>query len=289
MTVVERGIGLREEIDISVYKNSSFYEAVIRIINPTEKTVNYAHWINPQWAPGGQNELTDNTEFIIPTDQILIPERFKDNLGESPQDWNKSKLRFIKGWDKGWGDIMADGLKHGFYSAYSHDMQEGVVRVFDKEINPGVDIWTYGYHPRSPHGIPMGSGKENNGYVEIWGGTSKLYPDERHPISPGEVVEWKEWMYPYHKTGGLKYANKDISVNIVQDNITGELLLGICPSSPFEKIYCRIEDGNNIRFEKKLNIAPDKPYFEKIKIDGKVTGIMSLVHDTDTIAVIDIE
>jgi len=36
----------------------------------------------------------------------------------------------------------------------------------------------------------MGSGTENKGYVEMWGGTSKYYTDERHPIGPGEMIEW---------------------------------------------------------------------------------------------------
>ena len=33
------------------------------------------------WTPGGHNELTDNTELIIPTERIVIPERWQANLG----------------------------------------------------------------------------------------------------------------------------------------------------------------------------------------------------------------
>lgn len=85
---------------------------------------------------------------------------------------------------------MANKINHGFYSVYSHDEEEGVVRIFDPRINPGVDIRTYDYRPKVPKGIPMGSGTENKGYVEMWGGTSKYYPDERHTIGPGEMIEW---------------------------------------------------------------------------------------------------
>ena len=31
---------------------------------------------------------------------------------------------------------MADGLTAGFYSAYSHDAEEGIVRVFDPKKLP---------------------------------------------------------------------------------------------------------------------------------------------------------
>jgi hypothetical protein len=259
MSVTEQGTGLQETIDVALYPDRSFYEARIRISNPTSKVVQYAHWINPQWAPGGRNELTDNTEFIIPTERILIPERFRESLGQSPQDWSSSRLRFIKGWDREWGDLMADGLRHGFYSAYSHDEDEGVVRVFDKDKNPGVDIWTYGFHPRPPGEIPMGSGAENKGYVEMWGGTSKLYPDERHPLRPGEAIEWTEWMFPYHRTGGLTYATEDVAIHLARERDRRKVTLGICPSRTMEGVRCLLEVNDKILFDGLISIAPDRP------------------------------
>ena len=256
MSVVERGTGLEEDIDIVLYPDRSYYEAHIRITNPTEEVVQYAHWINPMWTPGGHNELTDNTEFIIPTESILIPEWWQANLGPSPQEWATSKLRFINGWD-GAGDLMADGLNEGFYSAYSHDEEEGVVRIFDKDINPGMDMWTYGYH--TTH-IPMGSGAPNKGYAEMWGGTSKLYPDERHPIAPGEVIEWTEWMYPYQRTGGLTYANRDVALHFVKYVEDGTATLGLCPSKRFDSVQCMITSGDVLLFEDTLELAPDQPF-----------------------------
>lgn len=261
MSVIEKGTGLTEDIDISIYPDRSYYETRISIANPTDKTVMFAHWINPQWVPGGENELTDNTEFIIPTDQILIPDRFQKNLGESPQNWETSRLRFIKGWDKGWGDLMADGLEYGFYSAYSHDKEEGVVRVFDEDINPGCDIWTYGYHTDR---IPMGSGAKNKGYAEMWGGTSKTYPDERHPIKPGEVIEWTEWMYPYHNTGGLTFADKNMAVNLTGDAKSSKTILGLYSTGQFKNVECSVYSGDNLLFNGTINITPDKPFKQTI-------------------------
>jgi hypothetical protein len=54
--------------------------------------------------------------------------------------------------------------------------------------NPGVDVWTYGFHPRD---IPMGSGAPNKGYAEMWGGTVATFPHERRPLAPGESVAWR--------------------------------------------------------------------------------------------------
>jgi hypothetical protein len=266
LAVLESGTALREEIDFSVAPGCAAFEARVRIINPTEKTVEYAHWINPQWAPGGWNELTDNTEFIIPTDEIIIPERFRAALGPSPQTWATSPLRFIKGWDRGWGDLMAGELQEGFFGAYSHDEQEGVVRVFDKEINPGVDVWTYGYHPKPPGQIPMGSGAPNRGYVEMWGGTSKTFPDERKPLGPGESIEWTEWMAPFHLTGGLTTADKDFAVQFSAGAGEGRGRLAVCPTRAFSDLRLRLQSGDRAVWETRASMSPDRPF--EVSIDG---------------------
>ncbi len=232
MQVEELGTGLRETIDVSLYPARAYYEARIRIANPTDMTVHYAHWVNPQWTPGGHNELTDNTEFIIPTEKILIAGKWQENMGPSPQPWAGNRYRFIKGWAK-MGDLMADDLTEGFYSAYSHDEEEGIVRVFDKEKTPGVDVWSYGYRTTR---IPMGSGAPNKGYVEMWGGTSKLYPDETRPLHPGASVEWTEWMYPYHGTKGLTFADRELAVNFRLDPSVRRLVLGVCPSGEWRGV-----------------------------------------------------
>ncbi|MCK4772951.1 MAG: DUF5107 domain-containing protein [Candidatus Latescibacteria bacterium] len=259
MSVTERGTGLEEHIEISLYPDRSFYEARIQIVNPTSETVEFAHWINPQWTPGGRNELTDNTEFIIPTELILIPDRFRDSLGESPQEWYASRLRFIKGWDRGSGDLMADGITHGFYGAYSHDEEEGVVRVFDKEKTPGVDIWTYGYRPTQPRGIPMGSGADNKGYAEMWGGTSRLYPDERRPIRPGETIAWTEWMYPFRGTGGLSYANAEVAVCIQLDAGNRLVRLGIDATRPLNGVQAILTSGADTLLAGTIDLVPGSP------------------------------
>ena len=276
MSVVEPGTGLREEVDISVFPGRAGFEARVRIANPTKKTAAYAHWINPQWAPGGWNGLTDNTEFIIPTDDIIVPERFRASLGPSPQRWASSPLRFIKGWDKGWGDLMAAELREGFFGAYSHDEQEGVVRVFDKDLNPGVDVWTYGYHPEPPRQIPMGSGAANRGYVEMWGGTSKTFPDERRPLEPGKSVEWTEWMAPFQLTGGMTAADRNFAVRFAREAGSGRGRLAICPARAFADLRLRLSAGDRVLWEARSAMSPDRP-FEALVDGGEAAGPLTLV------------
>ena len=274
MRVQERGTRLEETLDVSVYPGKAYYEAAITLTNPTDRTVQYAHWINPQWTPGGHNELTDSTEFILPTDRILIEERWQKNMGPSPQNWAGNPLRFISGWKK-MGDLMTDGLNEGFYSAYSHDEEEGIVRVFDKEKTPGADIWTYGYHTTR---IPMGSGAPNKGYAEMWGGTSKLYPNERHPLEPGASIHWIEWMYPYQATKGLTFADRDLAVNFKVYGAKKRAVLGLCPSGAWRGeagLWVAPAEGKSLLADEHalrtwpLQLSPEKPFFEVIDLSER--------------------
>ena len=263
MQVEEPTSGLHESIDLSVYPGGAFFEADIRIWNPAPDTAYFAHWINPQWTPGGQNELTDDTEFIVPTRQILVEERWQANMGPSPQVWPGNRLRHIRNWGK-MGDFMADGLEEGFFSAYSHDAEEGVVRVFDPISNPGFDMWTYGFHPTT---IPMGSGAPNKGYAEMWGGTVKTFPHELRPLAPGASLAWTEWMYPYQQTGGLTYANQHAALTCLLSDDGLNLDIAICPPRSLKNAVMRLQIDGRTQMRQPFTAAPDAPYRTSIALE----------------------
>lgn len=251
---------LEESIDLSIHPHSASFEADIRLWNPGADTVYFAHWVNPMWVPGGRNELTDSTELIIPTRRILIEERWQANLGPSPQLWGGNPLRYIRGWRM--GDIMADGLLAGFFSAYAHEAEEGVVRIFDPLANPGVDVWTYGFEPRD---IPMGSGAPSKGYVEMWGGTVARFPDERRPLAPGASMAWTEWIYPYQQTGGLSYANRIAAVNC---RLTEKgIWIALCPTRPLEQAILELRAGGRTLVRQPFQAAPDRPFQTSLDLE----------------------
>jgi len=260
MQIVEPTTGLHERIDINVYPGLASFEADIRIWNVTADTISFAHWVNPMWAPGGQNELTDNTEFIIPTERILIEERWQANMGPSPQIWKGNPLRFIRNWGK-MGDLRAGGLTAGFYSAYSHDAEEGVVRVFDPLKTPGMDMWTYGYHPTD---IPMGSGGPNNGYAEMWGGTVEHFPDEVRPLAPGASLTWTEWMYPYQGTAGLTFANRELAANCSISDEGDSLFVALCPVRRLTSAALEVRSASRTIHYETFSASPEAPHSKRL-------------------------
>jgi hypothetical protein len=244
MKVKELRYGLEETIDISIYPDKSYYEAEITIENPTDDPVNFQHWINPMWAPGGQGEITVHTEFIMPTRQVYITERKFNNwmLDYHPQRsrtqyYDDSPLRFLEGW-KSIGDLLAGELEHGFYSAFSHNENEGIVRVFPKDKNPGCNIWAWGINPVSKTRRRFSGSEKCRGYVEMWGGVTHGF-DKYYCLNPGDVISWKEWMYPFHQTKGLHYGNKDFTVTFTRLP-GGKHTLRFCPGGDLSKIECKV-------------------------------------------------
>ncbi|HYF34222.1 MAG TPA: DUF5107 domain-containing protein, partial [Prosthecobacter sp.] len=212
MRVLEPKTKLEQSVLISMVPESAAFEAEIKIRNTSDRVVRFSHWVNPMWSPGGRNELTANTEFIVASEQMLVAERDFTAwmLGHRVQPWRDNPLRFAANW-RDIGDLAAVRLTNGFYSAFCHAQNEGVARVFDHRACPGMNIWTWGFPP-PPQRQKEYSLTPNLGYVEMWGGTVPDFSDAAlKPIGPGESVTFTEWMYPYRQTGGLTVATKDLA------------------------------------------------------------------------------
>ena len=273
MEVTEPGTGLEETLDVSLVPDRTGFELRVAVRNPTRRAARFAHWINPQWTPGGRNELTDNTEIVIPTDTILVAPRWQPNMGASPQAWAGNGYRFIRGWAR-MGDLMADGVRSGFYGAFSHEEDEGIVRVFDPELTPGVDVWTYGFHPS---GIPMGSEARSRGYVEMWGGTSRIYATETQPLAPGDSVTWVEWMYAFQGTRGLTFADRDLAVNFALDTARPAGVVAVAASRPWRgdaelRVEGRPGAAGRVLERWRLDLAPGRAFARELDGVGRWGG-----------------
>jgi hypothetical protein len=196
------------------------------------------------WVPGGRGEITPETEFVIPTKQVFVTERpFNEWMldyhpaRERLQDYADSPMRFQRGW-KNIGDLLAWKLEHGFYAAFSHEVDEGIVRVFPKEICPGANIWAWGENP-APGLRKHYSGSETNlGYVEMWGGITPGF-DKYHRLGAGESLSWTESMYPFIETKGLHFADEDFALAFSREK-EREVTVRLCPAGDLRGLECRL-------------------------------------------------
>ena len=240
MHVHERLYGLKETVDISIYPDQAYYEASITIENSTAVPVHFQHWINPMWAPGGRGEITPDTEFIIPTREVYATERRLNDwmLELDPerkrlQPYADNPMRFLKGWRRS-GDLLAWKLEEGFYSAFCHEADEGIVRIFPEDINPGCNIWTWGADPSEERRLLFSGDPECRGYVEMWGGITHGF-DKYHILGPGEHLRWTEWMYPYVDTRGLHHATESYAATFIREK-NGKCTFRLCPAGEIHDV-----------------------------------------------------
>jgi hypothetical protein len=267
MSVDERRFGLKESITITVFPDKAYYEAEIIIKNPTDSTIKFQHWINPMWVPGGDKHgLTPDTEFIIPTKEVYATERTfnKWMLNYSPdssrlQPYENNPMRLFKNWIY-YGDLLAWELEDGFYSAFSHEKNEGIVRIFPKDINPGCNIWTWGFDPDSSLRARFSGNRTNNGYVEMWGGITKGF-DEFFSLESQKSLSWKEWMYPYINTKGLHFANSDFAVSFFRKD-SGSYEINLCPSGVIKGVKLEAQSPSSGKTYKKIILKSDFPRIE---------------------------
>ena len=232
LTVKEPSTGLVERLTLSLGLRCASLRADIDITNPGVDPTKFAHWTNVPMVPGGKNELEDDTVFEIPTKEILIAKRWQQNLGRSPQNWQTSQLRSISGWNGGMGDFTAKGMTAGYFGTYAAMADEGVLRIFNSTATPGLDTWTYGFHPKKD--VIPGEMNRSNGYAEMWGGNVKTFPDERAPIDGNNSsIFWTEWIHPYHgvHAAPLVFADSNIIVHATWDKTSASLMLYFSHSS----------------------------------------------------------
>jgi hypothetical protein len=269
MSVLDPKTKLRQSLEFSLAPDSAALETVVSIRNESDAVVPFSHWVNPMWAPGGRGELTAKTEFIVPAERMRVAERDFNRwmLGERIQPWRDNPLRLAEHWRE-IGDLLAVELTNGFYSAFSHEANEGVARVFDLRANPGLDIWTWGYPP-PPDRQKEYSLVPNLGYVEMWGGSVPDFRDESlKPLNPGQTVRWVEWMFPYRGTDGLTTASKDLAVNFSFTSISeDEVYLGLCAARRLTNVTLTVllPDGTSV-WSTNSNLFPGRTVQKVFKV-----------------------
>ena len=149
-------------------------------------------------------------------------------------------MRFFRNWQNS-GDLLAWNVEEGFYSAFSHEKNEGILRVFPIDINPGCNIWTFGFEPEVRRRINFSGSETHNGYVEMWGGITHGF-NNYYSLGPGETLSWTEWMYPYINTGGLHYADNEFAVTFF-DKGSGSFEVNLCPGGEIKGLELEVKSA----------------------------------------------
>ncbi|NSW94667.1 MAG: DUF5107 domain-containing protein, partial [Bacteroidales bacterium] len=257
---------MRWTIAITMFPGRSFFEAEVKIHNPTPFTHSFLYWAN---VAAHTNE---NYQVIFPPSVTVATYHAKNSFTWWPistEIYNGQD--FTRGVDISWwknvtssNSFFAHDLREDFMGGYDHGREAGTVHIGDHNIVKGAKLWEWGSGPRGQ--ATEARLTENDGpYVEIMTGAFSDNQPDYSWIRPGEVKTFKQYWYPVKDIGGFKNANLDGALNLEKRD-KNSVFLGFHSTRPLEKVKIILKKNNDIILEKQASISPEKAFTATLKI-----------------------
>lgn len=275
---------MRWTVGVTVRPGKSYFEAELSIYNPTPFTNTFLYWANVA------THANENYQTIFPPSVEFATFHSKNDFTRWPISTEMYRGQdFTEGVDISyWKNVKQSAsffswdLKEDFMGGYDHGSNSGTVHIGDHNIVKGAKLWEWGSGPRGQ--ATEGKLTETSGpYVEIMvGAFSDNQPDYTH-IKPYEVKTWKQYWYPVKDIEGFKNANLEAAVNLDKRG-TNKVFLGYHATQKFEKARIILKRGADIVFQRDLQISPESPFTELIKLKSgfDITDLYTEMIDSET-------
>ena len=259
---------MRWTIGITMFPEKSYYQAEVKIHNPTPCTNTFLYWANVA------AHTNKDYQVIFPPSVDMVMYHAKNSFSYWPVSTEiYSGEDFTKGVDISWwknsvnqNSYFAYDLKEDFMGGYDHGKESGTVHIGDHNIVKGSKLWEWGSGGRGQ--ATEGRLTENDGpYVEIMVGAFSDNQPDYSWIKPYEVKTFKQYWYPVKDIEGFKYANLNGAVNLEkrEDN---NVFLGYYSTSKISNAKIILRRKGEIIFEKEMEISPRTSFTGTIKLEG---------------------
>lgn len=275
---------MRWTIAITVFPDRSYFEAEVKIHNPTPFTHSFLYWAN---VAAHTNE---NYQVIFPPSVTVATYHAKNSFTYWPVSTEiYNGQDFTRGVDISWwknvtssNSFFAYDLKEDFMGGYDHGRQAGTVHIGDHNIVKGAKLWEWGSGPRGQ--ATEARLTENDGpYVEIMTGAFSDNQPDYSWIRPYEVKSFRQYWYPVKDIGGFKNANLKGAINL-EKREKNSVFLGFHPTTNLEKINVVLKKKEDVVFQRLAAVSPAKPFTAVIKINDlfEMTDLKAEVTNAET-------
>jgi len=213
--------GLKVTYYVRLLAGRAAVDTLVVIQNPTDETVAYEYWTNTTLAPGSDPDdpkTTSGAEIIAPVEMIKIPNYWRGiAVQEKPLGlsdvYEFRNLRFFENWaDMGIAYAFPDMQSANFWGVINHENEEGIFRIADNTLTPGMKFWTWGF-PQTEQIDPHASSHEARPYIELWAGVTREFW-QRAKIAPQDTLEIPETYSPSVGLENVTHADQNFLVNI---------------------------------------------------------------------------
>ncbi|MBG0858006.1 MAG: DUF5107 domain-containing protein [Bacteroidales bacterium] len=275
---------MRWTIGITVFPGKSYFEAEVKIHNPTPFTHSFLYWAN---VAAHTNE---NYQVIFPPSVQYATYHAKNAFIHWPVAEEPYRGQdFTKGNDMSWwknspvsNSFFAYDLKEDFMGGYDHGKQTGTVHIADHNIVKGAKLWEWGSGERG-QATEARLTEKDGPYVEIMVGAFSDNQPDYSWIRPYEVKTFKQYWYPVKAIGGFKYANLSGAVNLEKRG-ENNVFLGYHSTQRVPDAKIILKNKGKVVFEKRMEISPVTAFAETIKVDGQfnITDLSTEMIDGET-------
>jgi len=231
--------------------------------NPQPKTIDYEYWTCTTLAPGSDPKnpkTTGGAEIIAPIQAYSTPDWSKNLSGgdESlgPGRSRFEKLRYFKNWPTmGIAYAAPDMGAANFWGVINHDNEEGIIRIADNTVTPGLKMWTWGFPSLTKETDARRDPNEAQPYVELWAGVSDQFFHSARFFPLGEV-SIPETYSPTVGMSNVTHANENILINLSAE--TSGVNLQFFSIEPATPLRVTLKRGDAVLFDDAVRADPKK-------------------------------
>jgi hypothetical protein len=177
-------------------------------------------------------------------------------------------LRYYKNWPTmGIAYAAPDMQGRNFWGVINHDNEEGIIRIADNTVTPGLKMWTWGFPAFTNETDPRKDPNPQRPYVELWAGVSDQF-FHRAMFPAGGDVSIAETYSPSVGMSNVTQANEDILLNLSAEAGSANLqFFSIEPDTP---LRVTLKRGGAVLFDD--TVEPDPINGNRIAAPMPVDG-----------------
>jgi hypothetical protein len=229
--------------------------------NPRAQTIPYEYWTCTTLAPGSDPKnpkTTGGAEIIAPIQAYRTPawsahlSGGDESLGMGNSRFEK--LRYFRNWPAMGIAYAAPDMRGGnFWGVINHDNDEGIIRIADNTVTPGLKMWTWGFASFTNQTDPRKDPDPARPYVELWAGVSNEFFHSAEFPALGEV-SIAETYSPTVGMSNVTQANQDILINLEAEGASVNLqFFSIEPGTP---LRIALKRGDAVLFDDAVKADP---------------------------------
>jgi hypothetical protein len=253
--------GIEATYYVTLRADRAAVDARMVLKNPHDKTIQYEYWTCTTLAPGSDPKnpkTTGGAEIIAPIEAYRTP-AWSAHLSDGDKSLGLGnsrfeRLRYFKNWPMMGIAYAAPDMRGGnFWGVINHDNNEGIFRIANNTVTPGLKMWTWGFPSFTNETDPRKDPNPQRPYIELWAGVSNEFFQSAEFPALGEVSV-PETYSPTVGMSNVTHANENILINFTAE--AAGVNLQFFSVEPAAQLRITLKRGDAVLFNDAVKADP---------------------------------